>query len=147
MSRRSTRLKSPRMECLRAAAAARELERVLIGETDDAAMEDSGRECVAGADAVDDAVERVRTGYELALAGEHHTAEPLAVHAVDVANRGANRLEARERRERSGSRVPAPLERLAVELDAKRQRDVAIVDECDLRGREHGTQETRRIAA
>jgi hypothetical protein len=83
----------------------RELERVLIGEPGDAAMENAGREGVAGADAVDDAVERVGAGPELVPAREHNAAEPLVLCAVDLANRGANRLEAWKRGERGTASV------------------------------------------
>ena len=62
MSATLARLKSPGIECFRHGRRGREVDRLLRIETADQAVQDAGGECIARADAIDDAVERVGAG-------------------------------------------------------------------------------------
>src|SRR5262245_7018768 len=108
-----------------------EIDRALLVVRLDEAVQDTRGERVAGADPIHDAVDRVDARANLARAREQHAGQLLAADVVRVADRRADRLEPRECGERGGGRGAAALVRVAAELDAEDERDVARVGERD----------------
>src|SRR5689334_17592564 len=84
---------------LEAAGGEREVQRSLIVQSGERAVQNAGRECIAGADSIHDRIERVRPRRREALPCQLQGGELVMIDAVLDAHGGCEALQIRERRE------------------------------------------------
>ena len=113
------------------------------------AVQDPGGECVAGADAVDDATEFDALAHvQRAVAQREHRTQPMVVDAGLRAGGGGDPLQVRERGEGGarGGGETLVRSRIRVAVDAEHQFDVAMVGEGEVGFRQQRVQGAARIA-